>query len=96
MKFDPDRDYAKHRDAHGGVWFMQDGQRFTVRGKHLGKAGGTSRPPNEASKKKHSEVRERANEKLKNFSNVVESSSPVAEALKENRAAAAAEAGAGE
>jgi len=86
MKFDPDSDYQKHRDAQGGVWFIQEGRKFSVRGKDLGEAD----PVKKSLNQRKEEVRARASEKLKDYSER-EVSGSVAEALKENRAAVAAE-----
>jgi hypothetical protein len=88
MKFDPDKDFQKHRDSHGGSWYVQNGHRFSMGLVDLGKEGSTEKPPKDKEKK---DVRKRAAKKLKDYSGDDESAGPVAEALKENRAAAAAE-----
>jgi hypothetical protein len=92
MKFDPDSEYQKHRDVNGGVWFIQNGHRFTLGHKDLGPVGSTEKPPKEDKKLK--DVRKRAAKKLKDFAGSDESAGPVADALKENRSAEAAEANA--
>ena len=92
MKFDPDSEYQKHRDVNGGVWFIQNGHRFSMGHKDLGKVGSTEKQPKEG--KKRNEVRQRAAAKLKDFAGSDESAGPVADALKENRSAEEAEANA--
>ncbi len=100
MKFRPDSEYQKHRDVFGGVWFVQDGQRFSISGKHLGRAKPTdSKADLEAlvkeGKKARKEAKKRTKDKLKEFApNEQGTLSPIAEALKENREAEAAEANA--
>jgi hypothetical protein len=89
MKFDPDKPFQKHRDSKGGSWYIQNGRRFSMAGVDIGPEGSTEKPPKEDKKK--SDVRQRAAEKLKDYSGDDESIGPVAEALKENRAAAQAE-----
>ncbi len=92
MKFDPDSEYQKHRDVNGGVWFIQNGHRFSLSGRDLGKVGSLEKPPKEGKQK--SDVRKRAAKKLQDFAGDTESAGPVADALKENRSAEAAEANA--
>jgi hypothetical protein len=93
MKFDPDKAHLKHRDANGGAWYVQNGHRYSMAGVDLGKIGSTEKPPKT---KKDKDVRKRAAKKLKDFSGEGESFGPVADALRENKAAAAAEEQAGE
>lgn len=96
MKFDPDSDYATHRDAAGGRHLIQDGHRFSIGEdhRHLGKEGGPDKPdkPKEskAEKKLRKDVRKRAKKRLDGFRDEKPTGS-IADALGENRAAAAAE-----
>lgn len=91
MKFDPDSEYAKHRDASGGVWLIQNGRKYTVRGRDLGEKDDLvlSTEAKEKDERKQ-DVRDRASDKLKHFKNLSETG-PIAEAFKENAEAVAAE-----
>ena len=94
MKFNPDIDYATHRDAQGGRWFIQNGQRFTVSGIHLGPDGKPDKPktaePPEPDGESGTAIRERAAKRLEGFKDR-ETAGPIAQALDENKQAAAAE-----
>jgi len=92
MKFNPDKNYQKHRDVQGGVWFMQGGHRFSIAGKHLGRCSpeDTKKDLEKEEKKKRKKA-QRRKEKLDAFSENTPAEGSIAEALKENRAAAAAE-----
>ena len=93
MKFDPDSEYATHRDAEGGRWFIQNGHRFTVSGIHLGQNGKPGKPdaaePSQSSQDKEA-IRKRATKKLEGFK-TPEKPGSIAQALNENKQAAAAE-----
>ena len=92
MKFDPDSEYQKHRDVQGGVWYIQNGHRFSVGHKDLGKVGSLEKPPKDEpkldkkEKKRLKAIRKRAAKKLEGFAENRPSGS-VQEALQENRAA---------
>ena len=94
MKFNPDIDFATHRDAEGGRWYLQNGHKFTVSGIHLGPVDGKSDKPDAAEPKKskpeNKAIRERAAKKLEGFK-TPEQTGSIAQALNENQAAAAAE-----
>jgi hypothetical protein len=94
MKFNPDIDYATHRDASGGRWFIQNGQRFTVSGIHLGPDGKPDKPKTAEPPKPDDEsgkaIRERAAKRLEGFKDR-EVAGPIAQALDENKQAEAAE-----
>ena len=91
MKFDPDSEYQKHRDANGGVWFIQNGQKFTVRGKKLGPVDSELQTQKDERKKQKKAIRDRATKKLADYSGSDASGGSIAAALKENREAKAAE-----
>ena len=91
MKFDPDSDYAKHRDATGGLWFIQNGHEFTVRGKYIGPVDKVEGKKEAKKQEEKQAIRKRAAKKLDDFSDKTDSAGPIADALKENRAAVAAE-----
>ena len=38
MKFNPDKYFTKHRTMAGGIYFVQDGQKFSAGHEHIGKA----------------------------------------------------------
>ena len=96
MKFNPDIDYATHRDAEGGRWYIQNGQRFTVAGNHLGPVGKPDKPNTAASADvvekvdRANAVRERAAKRLEGFKRG-DTPGPIAQALDENKQAEAAE-----
>jgi hypothetical protein len=94
MKLDTDRNYATHRDNAGARWFIQDGQRFTPAGVHLGPVGKPDIKPDAVESQQSNEnkeaIRERASKKLEGFAEA-ETTGPIAAALNENKQAAAAE-----
>jgi hypothetical protein len=83
MKFDPDQDYSKSRDSAGSICYFQNGHKFNAGKRHVGKTA----------KGKAADVVSRAKDKvdkLKDFKDL-ENPKGIADALKEDRAAKAAE-----
>jgi hypothetical protein len=83
MKFDPDQDYAKSRDAFGNIYYIQNGRKFNAGFKDEGKTA----------KGEAANVVERAKEKTKKLKGYREADAPkgIADAYREDRAAKVAE-----
>lgn len=69
MKFDPDKDFTKHRAMAGGIFYVQNGEKFSAGHEHIGKAPSAKNPEpkKKAAKKaakKEPTVRERAAAKI--------------------------------
>ena len=69
MKFNPDKDFTKHRAMSGGIYFVQDGEKFSAGHEHIGKAPNAEKPEPKKKKakkavKKEPTVRERAAAKI--------------------------------
>ena len=90
MKFDPDSDYAKHRDANGGVWLIQNGRKYSPSGILLGKDESIRDKNGDTTAR--AAIRQRAAEKLVDFSGKEAKPGTIADALAENRKAEQAEA----
>ena len=91
MKFNPDKDFQKHRDAAGGVWLVQNGHRFSISGKHVGKVSADASKDDMPEEDDRKDIRNRAKKKVKDFAGNDKANSPIAKALEENRAVEAAE-----
>ena len=85
-KFDVTKDHQKHRDAQGKVSYTQNGRTYTAGGRDTG----SSSVDDPSTNPRKQDVRDRAAERLAGFRDD-DAPSTIEEAMRENRAAAAAD-----